>query len=158
MRAIDWTDPRCSISKFFSVREALWLPTWNKLASAGDGLNKEAEDALVFLFEKMDVVREFIGIPIFVHVAYRPVAYNTEIGGAKDSAHIARAGNIAAVDWSSVVVSDMSPGENCDTLRQAIEPMLEQWGLRCEENPPGSPWIHLDTMPVPEGGHRVFLP
>lgn len=155
---IDWSDPRCQVSKFFTVREAIWLPTRSRLASSGDGLDAEACAALVFIFQKMDLVREFVGLPMLVHVAYRPAAYNTEIGGAKDSAHIARAGNIAAVDWSSVVVSDMSPGENCDTLRQAIAPKLEEWGLRMEDNPPGSPWIHLDTMPVPEGGHRVFLP
>lgn len=157
---IDWTDPKAEVSKYFTVREALFLPKWARLASQADGLNLDAQVALQALFLKMDVVREFLNCPILVHVAYRPTAYNLEIGGAKNSAHIAgleHGTSVAAVDWSADLGED-SAGENCDALRAHILPQLEEWGLRMEDNPPTSPWIHLDSRPVPEGGSRYFKP
>ena len=158
---INWNDPKSMVSKYFSVREALWLPTWKRMASPsapGDALGTDAQIALQFLFQKMDIVRDFIGLPILVHVAFRPPAYNAEIGGAKESAHIARADLIAAVDWGVSVMDELTPGESCETIRQALIPNLTGWGVRMENNGETAPWIHVDTMPVPAGGHRYFLP
>jgi hypothetical protein len=158
---IDWNDPKAMVSKHFCVREALWLPTWKRLASPtapGDALGLDAQGALIFLFQKMDIIRDFIGLPILVHVAFRPPVYNQEIGGAPNSAHIARADLIAAVDWSVSVMDDLTPGESCETIRHALIPNLEGWGVRMEKNGNTAPWIHIDTMPVPAGGNRYFLP
>lgn len=160
----DWLNPALKISKHFTVKDALWLPKWDRLATWQDGLSEDAKQALLFLFAKMDGVREFVGLPINVHVAYRPRAYNSLVGGSRHSSHVARMEEIgsagaliAAVDWSADT-GDGSPGECCDTLRAAIAPKLETWGLRMEDNPTGSPWIHLDTRPVLPGHQRYFLP
>lgn len=161
---IDWTNEYLQISKYFTVREAIFLPTWGRLANQLDGLNDDVNEALLFMFAKLDIVRDFIGAPIRVHVAYRPAAYNQVVRGAPDSSHIARiediAGEralIAAVDWSADV-GETTVGENCDTLRSALAPKLEEFGLRMEDQPLGSGWIHLDSHPVLPGHERYFKP
>jgi hypothetical protein len=164
-KEIDWTDRNAMVSKYFSVREALYYPKWNRLANVfQDSLDDAAKEALKFLFDKMDIVREFIGSPILVHCAYRGTAYNHIDNGAEHSAHIARVEQvggtrilIAAVDWSSDIGDD-TPGQACDTLRLALQPKLEELEMRMEDNGEGSPWIHLDTALVPPGGHRFFKP
>lgn len=146
---IDWTDPKCQISKHFTVKEAIWFPQWNRLANLSDGLTDSVKQNLINMFQIMDVVREFIGKPINVHVAYRSEAYNSLVRGAKSSAHKAL-DNCAAVDWDA--------GEVCEDTRQKLMPMLEQWGLRMEDNGVDSHWIHLDNRPLLPGGHRYFKP
>jgi hypothetical protein len=161
MSEIDWTDPKCPISSYFTIKEAIWLPRWGRLASVGDGLTEDARSALVLMFQKMDTVREFLGKPIHVHVAYRSIAYNREIGGAPESCHVARREGgalLAAVDWDARALADDSLGESCDEVRSLLIPKLEQWGLRMEDNGPLSPWIHLDTRPVLPGHSRFFKP
>lgn len=133
----------------FTWKEALYLPTWGRCANEADGLSDEILDNLEKVFQKMDQVRLFFGSSIRVHVAYRPEKYNAEIGGAKNSAH--KYG--MAVDFDVVSL-------DCDDARQKIldANMLESWETRMEDNPPGSPWVHLDTRDVPPGGHRYFKP
>jgi uncharacterized protein YcbK (DUF882 family) len=138
---INWNDPASKISDHFTVKDALWLPTWNRMASANDGLDEAVKTSLIALFKQMDVVRDFFGKPIIVHVTYRPDAYNKLIGGAPASSHVRG----MAVDFHVV-------GVNCDDARAKIVPMLEAWGMRCE-NLPGSSWVHLDMRAAGPGGH-----
>lgn len=144
---MDEIDPKSQISKYFTWKEALWLPRWDRMADESDGLNAQVMDSLKVLFAKMDVVREYFGAPIIVHVCYRPEEYNKLIGGAPQSAH--RLG--MAVDFSI-------KGISCDDARKKImdEKMLEIWNMRMEDLP-GSNWIHLDIRaPGPAG--RFFKP
>lgn len=158
---IDWTDPDCRVSKYFTVQEAIGLPGWKRLADASDGFGTEQQDALVDLFKRMDKVREFLGVPIIVHCAYRPPVYNDLVGGARDSAHMARnIGKkktvlIAACDWHPSY-DGIVPEVACEQVKEVLPPLLEQWGLRMEAET--TDWIHLDTKPVPNGGRRVFSP
>lgn len=159
--AINWSDPNALVSRHFSVRNALWLPTWSRMAAEGDGLTPDAQNALIFLFEKMDLVADFLGQPIHVHVAFRPQIYNVQIGGATNSCHIARTDGgvlLAAVDFDARDNTEDSPGESCRAIRERLIPMLSTWHLRMEINGDTAPWIHLDTRPVLPGGNRVFLP
>ena len=159
--SVDWSNPNCPISRHFVVREALWLPSWDRMASDGDGLTQDAQKALLFVFDKLDLVRDFIGKPIRVHVAFRPAIYNVQIGGAPESCHVARIENgnlLAAVDFDAYDHEEDSVSASCDTLRSALLGYLAVWGLRMENNPPGSPWVHLDTKPIPAGGQRYFIP
>lgn len=156
---IDWADPEFMISQHFKVREVLLLPQWNRLAAEADGVTDDAKKALVSLFEKMDAVRDFIGLPIVVHCAFRSPDYNKLVHGAPDSCHIARIENgamLAAVDWHAVVIGE-TQGGGCDTLRSSLEPKLEEWGMRMENNGYGAAWIHLDTKPIGSGS-RYFKP
>lgn len=158
---INWSDPNALVSRHFSVRNALWLPTWSRMAAEGDGLTPDAQAALLFLFQKMDLVADLLDKPIHTHVCFRPSIYNVQIGGASHSCHVARSEGgvlLAAIDFDARDNTEDSPGQSCAETRTILEPKLEEWGLRMEDNGPGAPWIHLDTRPVPQGGNRVFLP
>lgn len=95
----------------------------------------------------MDVVRDFLDVPIFVSVAYRPEKYNELIGGASDSAHLCMH-NYAAVDWACSIP--------CPEVRLRLLPRLEEWGLCMEDNGLGN-WVHLDNKPPRQTG-RFFKP
>jgi hypothetical protein len=161
-QGIDWTDPNAEISRYFTVKNAIWLPQWNRLANPEqDSLTQDSKDALVKLFtEVMDPVRELIGKPIKVHVAFRSPEYNVLIGGARMSIHMARkyedGSLVAACDWSADMGKG-SPGANCDELKSILTPKLEELGVRMENNGQGATWIHLDNRKPGPGG-RFFKP
>ena len=143
---IDWTDPKAQVSKHFTVHEAIYLPTWGRLATETDGLTDEVKANLITLFAKMDIVREYFGKPINVHVTYRPEEYNKLIGGAPMSAH--KFGKACDFDVS---------GMNCDDVRSQImaNHLLETWDFRMEMLP-GSVWVHLGNDW--KSGIRYFKP
>ena len=145
---IDWTDPTCKVSKYFTVREMLYLPTWKRLANESDGLNEDIKQNLIHLGQKMDTVREYFDKPINVHVTYRPEEYNKEIGGALHSAH----SDGQAMDFDIV-------GMTCDEVRNELvgKNLLDQWAMRCEKAP-GTNWVHLDYRALKPGGNRYFIP
>jgi hypothetical protein len=153
---VDWTDPKAKLSKYFTVREALWLPTWGRMATTDDGLDDDAKEALWRFFnEYMDAVRSAIGKPVSVHVTFRPAKYNKEIGGAASSSHMARRdktyGLIAACDFSADATSE-NLGKDCDAIRALLKPKLEALGIRMEDNGDGSTWVHVDNRaPGPSG-------
>lgn len=142
----DWTNPKEKVSKYFTVKECLWLPQWNRLANESDGLNEEIKANLIKLCMKMDLIREFVGEPINVHVTYRPEAYNALIHGAKGSVHIQG----MAMDFDV-------QGLDCDAARAKLMSKLDELELRMEDLP-GSSWVHLDVSPLKLGGHRFFKP
>lgn len=141
MDKIDWVNPYCAVSKYFTVHECLWLPSWGRMATEEDGLNEDAKEGIFEFASKMDVIRDFFDKPINVHVCFRPAAYNKQIGGATHSAHIARMVDskrtIAAMDYDV-------EGMNCDEVRAALVPKLSLFRLRMEKNPGGN-WIHNDS-------------
>jgi len=145
-------DYQTKLSQYFTYHEALWLPQWKRYALPSDGLDDDVLDNLVFLFQKMDTVREFLGAPIIVHCAYRPYLYNAQVYGALNSAHLANAYQVAAVDFHV-------EQRNCDFVRNVIDQgnKLYEWEMRMEDKP-GAAWIHLDTRQPPPGGNRYFKP
>ena len=143
---VDWLTGDSNIANYFTVKDALWLPQWNRLARLEDGLGPDQKQNLCNLFNKMDTVRVFFNKPIIVHVTFRPKSYNALVKGAPNSAHMYG----MAIDFH---VKDV----DCDDARAKIVPMLETWGMRCE-NLKGASWVHLDTRDVPAGGNRFFIP
>lgn len=145
-KVIKWDDPKCMISLHFTVKEALWLPQWHRLANESDGLTDEIKENLITLCQKLDIMRNFFDKPINIHVMFRPPEYNKLIGGAKNSSHCLG----KAVDFDII-------GLDCDTVRKMIMDAnkLEEWKMRMEDLP-GSPWIHLDITPII--AHRFFKP
>ena len=135
------------VSKYFSLKEALYLPSWKRVANQSDGLTVEILHNLKALFSKMDIIRDHFKLPIIVHVAYRPPAYNKLIGGAKSSAHMMG----MAVDFHI-------QGLDCDAVRSEIVKagLLDKLDMRMEDNKGGN-WVHLDhRKPGPSG--RIFKP
>lgn len=134
------------ISKYFTYKDALYLPSWSRPAIESDGLSEEILNNLVALFAKMDIIRDHFGMPIIVHCSYRPPAYNKQIGGAANSPHMQG----KAVDWHL-------SGSTCDAVRKNIldNNLLETLDMRME-NLPGSGWVHTDISSVI--ANRFFKP
>lgn len=158
---MDWTNGSEQISKYFTVKEAAWLPKWNRLANQIE-LSDDSKNALINLFTTLDSVREFLGVPMIVHCSMRPLAYNALIGGAIDSAHIAR--KLCIDDISYLIAAcDFHPDfglsikDSCTKGRKLIAPYLYKWNLRMENNH-FQDWIHLDNRPVSPNGNRIFIP
>lgn len=155
--AIAWFDPNAKISKYFTVKEALWLSDWNRMATAADGLDGTVKDNLVRVFQKMDLIRDLLARPTFVKSAYRPLAYNVAIGGATRSAHMANEGAAAVDFWCDADKDGDKDGQDCDRIKGILMPKLELWGIRMEDNGGGARWVHIDTRaPGPAG--RFFKP
>ena len=143
----DWNDPKSKISKYFSVHDATFLPSWqiHHTPSAEERVN------ILATAVKMDCVREFLGAPISVHVWIRPAAvncpgdsrsgqdYNAFVKGAQKSTHLVG----KAVDWS--VVGKRSAAE-CAEIRTKLLSKLEEFGIRMEDI--NGNWIHVDTGAV----------
>lgn len=140
---INWTDPKCSISKYFTVKDACLLPSWGVLHMPSD-----VEKANILRTAAvMDEIRAFLGAPILVHCWIRPGSvncpgnphhgqdYNAFIKGAPKSAH--KSG--LAVDWHALK-------ESCDTSRARLLPELERLKIRMEDLPK-SGWVHIDLNP-----------
>jgi hypothetical protein len=143
LATIDWTNPAQKISKYFTVREATYLPSWGKYHMPGP----LEQSNIVILASKMDKVRELFDQPIEVHCWLRPVDYNKYVGGAKKSMHISG----GAVDFHV-------KGVTCSHVRDKLDQaFLDSVGLRREDNPQGN-WVHIDLKEVPPGGSRIFKP
>jgi hypothetical protein len=160
-------DPTWMISRHFSFREALYLPSWGRMAGPQDGLTLTVLARVGwFLREKMDVIRDDYGAICVVprHVCWRPRGYNALVGGARNSSHMALVdasgmplapeAMVAAMDFEVV---GFEGGAGCDKIRARLVPELPARGLRME-NRPGSDWIHLDCAPVLPGHNHFFLP
>lgn len=138
MNTIDWTDPKAKVSEHFSVHEAIYLPTWDRMATESDGLTQPVKDNLVNLCAVMEKVRELLGCPITVHCMYRPPEYSKLVGGHENDVHTMG----MAVDF------DCNPSMSTDDIKAKLLPELERMGLRMENNGSNSGWIHIDTHAV----------
>ena len=147
--AIDWTNPLAQCSKYFTVREAIWLPTWTRLANETELTDEVKLNLTSKLLPAMDNVRDRYGLPIHVHVTLRPPAYNTLIGGAKASYHLVG----LAMDFDFM-------GASCAGMQDRIngDGMLDSFQMRMEDNGPEAGWIHLDLGTVGASGLRFFKP
>lgn len=145
--SIDWTKGTDKVSKYFTVHEALWLPTWNRLATE-DELTDITKSNLIQVFKIMDVIREHFALPIIVHCALRPGKYNKLVGGALNSTHMFG----MAVDFHIKNTS-------CDLVRARLltTDMLSTLKIRMEDLP-GSSWVHIDTRKPSDEARRFFKP
>lgn len=143
--SIDWGDQASKISQYFTVKEALWLPRDNRMATPTEYLICTA--GIWSHAQRMDMVRDFFRKPIVVHCWYRSPGYNLATpGAAKHSAHlegIATDFHVDGLSVSDAIASILGMG------------MLEKWDLRMERNT--TTWIHLDSRQPGIGG-RFFLP
>jgi hypothetical protein len=149
---VNWNDPHSFVSKYFRVIETLYLPQWHCTHIPSE----QEKSNIIICAKKLDTIREFLNLPIKIHCFIRPILnnpasiyngqdYNALVHGAKESAH--KVG--LAADWDA--------GEDCDTTRAKLLPMLGIWNIRMEHLPVGSPWVHIDNKP-PINGNRYFVP
>ena len=153
---IDWNNPKSKISKYFTVHEATFLPSWRCYHTP----TEEEKSEIIKLANIMDIIRKRIGKPIIVHCWIRPSSvncpsnarhrqdYNLFIGSiSKTSGHIFG----QAIDFH--VMKHGGPDE-CEKMRNTILPWLEELDIRMEKMHGG--WIHIDTKPVKNA--RYFKP
>lgn len=154
MEQINWTDPKAKISKYFTVHECLYLPSWECYHIPSE----EEKKNILEMAQKMDLVREYLGNPIIVHVWIRPKIvnnpkskyhaknYNAAVGGAPGSAHPEG----KAVDFH---VAKMM----CSEVRTVLVTKLKEFDIRMEDVD-SEGWVHLDCRQPPPKKNRYFKP
>lgn len=124
----------------FTWAEALWLPSWKCYHIPSE----EEKDNLIKVFQKMELIRNYLDSPINIHVAIRPILnnptsnyhgqdYNILVSGAPNSAH--KIG--AAVDWHPIKMS-------CDEAKAKLISQLKDFDIRLEKDT--TSWIHIDIL------------
>lgn len=163
-KQINWSDPAAKISPHFNVKDAIWLKELGRLATEADGLDDAVKEKIVQFFnDRVEPVRELLGIPMFSKSCFRPEFYNKQIGGAKLSCHRfmlqADGKRYGALDfWCDADGDGDKDGADCDELKKRLMPNLEDLEVRMEDNGWGARWIHVDDKPVPPNGQRFFKP
>lgn len=146
-------DPKIPITPHFTWHEALWLPAWEVMHLP----TAEEIKSIGLMSHKMELVREWLEVPLNIHCWIRPTCvnapgskwdkrnYNAFVGGAPGSAHIE--GN--AVDFNPI-------GMDCGSARMILMNKLEEFQIRME-NTEGN-WVHCDRRePMPKRP-RFFRP
>jgi phage pi2 protein 07 len=163
-KEVNWSDPSCKISTYFTVKDAIWLNEWNRLADATDGLDSAIKISLfVFFNNKADAIRMKLGRPVYTKSCYRPKKYNALVGGATNSAHMCigtdpenKELRVVAWDfWADMDNDADKDGADCDKIKEILMPELEPMKIRLENNGKGARWAHVDTRW--SNGNRFFL-
>lgn len=81
--AIDWHNPQCLVSKYFSVAEVTQGDD-RRIPAPGS----EEELNILYLAADLDLLREAWGNAICVTSWYRPYEINLAVGGVENSQHI----------------------------------------------------------------------
>jgi Peptidase M15 len=138
---IDWADPKAKIGQFFTVHDALYLPSWKIYHIP----SKEEQLEIFNTCLTMDNIRNFLNKPCAVNCWIRPNKvnapgtqhheqdYNKVVNGAQRSAHIIG----AAVDFRV-------PGMDANDVRKALVPKIDEFKFRMEDHK--GPWCHIDTL------------
>jgi hypothetical protein len=180
---INWSDPKCPISKHFTVHDALYLKSWDVYH-----IPTEAEiQGILSLAPLMDEIWETFG-EMERHCWLRPIKtnFNGEIRvklSKSDPKYQMKKDALKRKDYNAFIGSTSPSGahpkgrgldfhfkyfndrlfdnltdaekiEACRIMRLKIIPVLEKLGLRLE-NIVGT-WLHLDNMPVKY--NRFFKP
>lgn len=123
---IDWNNPRCYVSEFFTVGEVIQMDR-RRIPN-----NDQIKQNILRLAAYLDEVRRQWGSPIGVTSWYRPPAINAAIGGVRNSQHI----NGSAVD---VYPLNRNYAEFEDWLDEIWRDRALGYGMRS-----GKGFVHLD--------------
>lgn len=169
MRTIDWTDPKSRISTNFTVKEALYLPSWNCYHIP----TEEEKAEILKTARKMELIRKHISevngkdTPISVSCWIRPnnvdldkvlteavaaavvIAKDDPRRGSKQAA-------LAIGDYNAYIggaprsahrfgkaVDFSVKGMNANKVREVLLGKLDEFDI-CMEDHKGS-WCHIDT-------------
>jgi hypothetical protein len=166
---IDWTNPSSRINKRFTVKEALFLPSWGVMHVPSEDEKKAIVEIANLVEKAADIIAQKTGTKglVSVHAWMRPEKANCP--GSKWDGH-----DYNRYIYETQVWKDLTPEEkakkhvpnsphktghaidfhisgfegaaNCAKIRQILLPHLEELGLRMEDLNGG--WVHLDNLPV----------
>lgn len=174
---VDWSKPTSKLSENFSVKEAIYLPSW----FASHVPSEEEKIAILGIAEKVTkaitLLESKIGKQLYVnvHAWMRPGKAN--IPGSKWNDQDYNRYIYETQVWTSLTAEEKakktvpnSPHktghaidfhivgfegkEGCNKIREMLLPHLEELGLRMENLEGG--WIHLDDLSVVN--NRFFKP
>lgn len=120
-------------SSHFTWHEALYLPSWGRHVQPSDVTNTSMDTVLHNIERQakaLDKVRDHFGASITVHCWLRPPAYNKQIGGASNSAHLRG----TATDFHIA-------GKTAEQVRREIK---SHQGLYPGAGENNVSWVHLD--------------
>lgn len=166
---LDWNDLQSRINKYFSVKEALFLPSWGVAHVPSEDEKKAILEIAAGVEMAADVIAAALGKPVHVSVHawmrpekancpgsqwdgqdYNRYIYETQVWKDLTPAQKAekkvplsphRTGH--AIDFHIIGFEGV---EGCAKIRQILLPKLEELGLRMEDIVGG--WVHLDNLPV----------
>ena len=145
MSDIDWTDPTARVTDHFTVKDCLWLHSWNRLATEDDGVDL---DKILATAQMMETIRAALGCPINVHCMFRSKAYNIEQQILLPTGADVHSMSIAC-DF------DCNSTMSIQEVKDKLESQLEDLGIRMERGT--TTWVHCDSRaPGPSG--RYFTP
>jgi len=145
MEGINWNDPKALVTPHFSVKEALWLNKWRRLANDLDGVNDVIKSNIVNLCEIMEQLRETVfKCPINTYSMFRSQEYNKDTLKLKVFKDVHSMGR--AIDFS------LLPFYSIEATKTLLRPLLEKYNLRLEAGT--TTWIHLDTYKVGPSGRE----
>lgn len=166
---IDWTNLSSRINKRFTVKEALYLHSWDAMHVPSEEEKKAIVEIANLVEKAADIIAQKTGTKalVQVHAWMRPEKAN--IPGSKWDGH-----DYNRFIYETQVWKDLTPEEkakkhvpnsphktghavdfhisgfegaiNCAKIRQILLPHLEELGLRMEDLHGG--WVHLDNLPV----------
>lgn len=133
------------ITNNFTWSEVLYLREWKLHAFP---IGPDVYLNLIRTMEKMQLIRDYLKKPITITSCYRPLEYNSLIGGAKKSKHI-----------DGLACDFQVKGLTADQARTKILMKIEQFDIRME-NKKDANWVHIDlyTMPGMSIQKRFFTP
>lgn len=166
---IDWSNPKCKITARFSVKEALYLPSWGVMHVPSEDEKAAIKSVAEQVTKAVDWLESKLGkkCPVNVHVWMRPsqasipgsqwdgkdynrYIYETQVW--KDLSPEEKAKKTVpnsphktghAIDFNIIGYEGK---DKCHEIRQLFVAELERLGLRMEDLEGG--WVHLDNLPV----------
>jgi hypothetical protein len=167
---VDWNNPSCKLTENFTVKEALFLPSWGMSHVPSEEEKKAILEIAKKVTKAISLLEEILGtkqLKVDVHAWMRPEKANipgSKWNGMDYNRYIYETQvwkNLSAEEKAKKKVPN-SPHktghaidfhiigyegkEKCKFIRYKLEPYLEELGLRMEDLEGG--WIHLDDMPV----------
>lgn len=100
----------------------------------------EEKNNLMILITRLNKLAKMYGKPMIVSSGYRPEHYNTDVGGAKDSAHL----YCMAVDFKD---------PNHDLVKFCTKGILDKCDLYMEDPKDTPAWCHLQ---IRKASARIF--
>lgn len=146
---INWTKPEDKISKYFTVKDACFLPSWGVLHIASE---KEQQNILKQA-GILDKLIDDVGLKMKIHCWMRPTSancpeskwhgqnYNKAVGSTSTkSSHITGMGTDFHFEGKETA-------EECLEMREKkLLPLLDKYKIRMEKK--SGSWIHIDHAPV----------